>query len=150
MQVAARSTFRLIPALEQSRARQAYELILCGLALLSIVFGFDKFFGFLGVEWRLYVAPALGRQASALQIAMLFGAFQVVIGFVLFVRPRLGAWLTLASWCGVVVNALIAMRWGLALHAVVLVAVAVALLKLTRRFGTDLADAPPINAVGAG
>jgi hypothetical protein len=150
MQVAARAAFGMGRPLAQSRARGAYELLSFGLAALSIVFGFDKFFGFLGVEWAPYVAPAFERYGSDQQVAMAFGAFQIVIGFVVFVRARLGAWLVLASWCGVVVNALLAGTGDLALHALTLTAAAAALVLLARRYGTDFMDTPAISGIDAG
>ncbi|NUP09566.1 MAG: hypothetical protein HOW73_26270 [Polyangiaceae bacterium] len=114
---------------------QAYWILHVALAAVPILGGFDKLFHVVSA-WEPYfgsrIARLFGVEPRAL--GMVVGATEIVVGFVVAVRPTAGAYL-LAIWLfAFVVDLVFAGAYVLALSEVVLLLAALALARLGERF----------------
>ena len=116
-------------ALDRSPAKDAYQILHLGFAVLPILAGIDKFFHLL-VNWDQYLAP---RIASLLPVApstfmQIVGGIEIVAGLLVAVRPRVGAYVVAFWLWGIIANLLmlggyydVALRdFGLSLGALAL------------------------------
>jgi hypothetical protein len=117
-------------------AYQAYLVLHVGFAALPILAGLDKFFHVLA-NWNQYLAPLVTQilPVTAQQFMLVVGVIEVAAGFLVAIRPRIGAYVVAAWLWGIIVNLLlipgfydIALRdFGLSLGAL-------ALARLSREF----------------
>jgi hypothetical protein len=102
------STSKTVPAITTSPSRQAYFILYAGFTLLPILAGIDKFLHLL-VNWDMYLAPIVTRvlPISAHSFMLVVGVIEIVAGFLVFFRPKIGAYIvTLWLW-GIIVNLLL-------------------------------------------
>jgi len=123
-------------------AYQAYQILMIGFTALPIVAGIDKFFDYL-VNWQQYLAPGISTRApvSAEAFMMGVGVVEIVAGFVVAMKPRIGGWLVAAWLCAIVVNLLlIPGHFDVALRDLGLALGAVALARLARQFDPSIVN----------
>jgi hypothetical protein len=87
---------------------QAFTLLRAGFTAAPILFGLDKFTGWM-VDWSSYlwsgVASAL--PGSADDIMLVVGAIEILAGILVAVRPRIGGYVVAAWLTGIIVNLLL-------------------------------------------
>ena len=117
-------------ALRDDPTAQAFLLLRIAFTVAPILFGLDKFAGFMIDDWTKYLAPEFndiipGSAADAMHIV---GGIEIAAGLVVAVMPRFGG-LLVAGWLGGIIVSLllvggyadIALRdFGLLLGAVAL------------------------------
>jgi hypothetical protein len=88
-------------------ARQAYLMLRTVFTIAPIAFGLDKLFGVL-TDWEQYLAPWINDivPGSAHQAMLAVGVVEIVAGFVVAVRPTIGAYVVAAWLLGIIVNLL--------------------------------------------
>ena len=116
-------------------AAQAFLVLWVGFIAAPILFGLDKFFDVL-VDWNVYLAPEINDlvPGNAHQAMLAVGVIEIVAGLLVFVRPRVAAYVVTAWLGGIIVNLLllgdyydIALRdFGLLLGALALARLAAA------------------------
>ncbi|HEY3096172.1 MAG TPA: hypothetical protein VGK05_04995 [Acidimicrobiia bacterium] len=116
-------------------AAQAFLLLWVGFIAAPILFGLDKFFDVL-VDWKIYLAPQINDlvPGNAHQAMLAVGVIEIAAGLLVFLRPRVAAYVVAAWLAGIIVNLLllgdfydIALRdFGLFLAAVALARLAAA------------------------
>ena len=100
--------------LRRDPAAQAFTLLRIGFTVAPILFGLDKFVGFMIDDWTKYLAPEFndlipGSAADAMHIV---GGVEIAAGLVVAVAPRFGG-LLVAGWLGgIIVNLLLAGGYG--------------------------------------
>lgn len=112
---------------ESPAAYQAYHILHAGFTILPILAGADKFTHVL-VDWDKYVAPAVARVVNPHPLLLAVGVVKIVAGLLVWVRPRIGAYVVMAWLWAIIVNLLmipgyydIALRdFGLSLGALAL------------------------------
>jgi hypothetical protein len=117
-------------------AYQAFLVLWIGFTVAPILFGLDKFFDVL-VDWRLYLAPELNDlvPGNAHQAMLAVGVIEIVAGVLVFLRPRIAAWVVAAWLAGIIVNLLLqADYYDVALRDFGLLLGAVALARLASAF----------------
>lgn len=87
---------------------QAYALLRVAFTVAPILFGLDKFVGWL-TDWEIYLAPQLNDvvPGNAHQAMLAIGAVEIVAGLVVAVVPRFGGYLVAAWLGGIIVNLLV-------------------------------------------
>src|ERR1051325_11324302 len=107
---------------------QAYQILHWAFVVAPVLAGLDKFFNKL-VDWTMYLWPPLGRLAGGSGSFMrIVGAIEIIAGFLVAFKPKVGAPIVAAWLLGIIVNLLlvgnyfdIALRdFGLCLGAVAL------------------------------
>jgi hypothetical protein len=95
---------------KENPAYQAYMILYVGFVALPILAGVDKFFHFL-VNWDQYLAPALAGLLPASMTPHMFmlvvGGIEVVAGFLVAMKPGLGAYVVALWLWGIIVNLLL-------------------------------------------
>lgn len=88
--------------------QQAYLLLHTILTIAPILAGADKFFHLL-TNWDKYVSPLMARLSPLPTHTMMLavGVVEIVAGFVVFFRPRIGGWLVAAWLWGIILNLLL-------------------------------------------
>lgn len=115
---------------------QAFTLLRIGFTVAPIVFGLDKFLGWL-TDWEVYLAPEINDlvPGNAHQAMLAVGVIEIVAGLVVAVRPRFGGYLVAAWLGGIIVNLLLqADFYDVALRDVGLMIGALALARLAAAF----------------
>src|SRR3954447_7709631 len=123
-------------ALRRDPAAQAFLLLRVAFTVAPILFGLDKFVGFMIDDWTKYLAPQFndiipGNAADAMHIV---GAVEIAAGLVVAAIPRVGGFLVAGWLAGIIVSLLlvggyadIALRdFGLLLGALTLARLATA------------------------
>lgn len=124
-------------------AFQGYALLRTGFVVAPVLFGLDKFLGWL-VDWEPYLAPAVDDlvPGNAHQAMLAVGVIEIVAGLVVAVRPRFGGYLVAAWLGGIVVNLLVlADHYDVALRDFGLLLAALALARLATAFERSPGDA---------
>jgi len=87
---------------------QAFTLLRIGFTVAPILFGLDKFLGWL-TDWEAYLAPQLNDlvPGTAHQAMLAVGVIEIVAGVAVATRPRFGGYLVAAWLAGIIVNLLI-------------------------------------------
>jgi hypothetical protein len=120
----------------QAGARQAFLLLRSVFTAAPILFGLDKFFGFL-TDWDRYLAPQIDQlvPGSAHQAMLAVGVVEILAGLLVAVLPRLGGYVVAAWLAGIIVNlVLIGDYYDIALRDFGLLVGAVALARLSTGF----------------
>ena len=100
--------------LRRDPAAQAFTLLRVAFTVAPILFGLDKFVGFMIDDWTKYLAPEFndlipGTAADAMHIV---GGVEIAAGLVVAVVPRFGG-LLVAGWLGgVILNLLLVGGYG--------------------------------------
>jgi len=110
-------------------SHQAYSILHFGFTVLPIVAGLDKFLHLL-VNWDQYLAPVVTRvlPVDGHTFMLAVGVIEIVAGILVWLKPRLGAWVVAAWLWGIIVDLLlvpgyfdVALRdFGLSLGAITL------------------------------
>jgi hypothetical protein len=89
-------------------ARQAYQILHWGFVALPTITGLDKFAHLL-TNWDQYLAPPVERllPMSGHAFMLLVGIVEILAGFVVALRPRVGAWIVAAWVFGIIVDLLL-------------------------------------------
>jgi len=103
-----------------SPAYEAFQILHFGFTILPIAAGLDKFFQFL-VNWEQYLAPFFVRMMPASQFMLIIGAIEIVAGFIVAIKPKIGAYLVGLWLMGIMANLMMIPRildpasrtWGL-------------------------------------
>ena len=84
---------------------QAFVLLRTVFTVAPIVFGADKFLGWL-TSWEQYLAPWVNNlvPGTAHQAMMAVGVVEILAGFLVAVRPDIGAYVVAAWLVGIIVN----------------------------------------------
>ena len=92
--------------------RQAYELLHWGFVAAPVIAGLDKFSHLL-TNWDQYLAPVIARPlgGAAHGFMLLVGVIEIFAGFVVAVRPRIGAYVVAAWLAGIIVDLLLTGRY---------------------------------------
>jgi uncharacterized membrane protein YphA (DoxX/SURF4 family) len=93
--------------LKSDPAFQAFTLLRVVFTVAPILFGLDKFFDVL-VDWERYLAPWINDlvPGSASTAMHLVGVVEIAAGVLVFVKPRIGAYVVTAWLAGIIVNLL--------------------------------------------
>jgi hypothetical protein len=95
---------------KENPAYQAYMILYVGFVALPILAGVDKFFHFL-VNWDQYLAPAfaglLPASVTPHMFMLVVGGIEVVAGFLVAMKPGLGAYVVALWLWGIIVNLLL-------------------------------------------
>lgn len=86
---------------------QALTLLRVGFTVAPILFGLDKFLGWL-VDWRIYLAPEINDllPGNVHQVLLAVGVIEIIAGVVVAVRPKLGGYLV-AAWLAAIITSLL-------------------------------------------
>src|SRR6266545_5214353 len=92
-----------------SPAHQAYRILHLGFTVAPILFGLDKFVHLM-VNWDPYLAPIVANLLpfSGHTVMLAVGAIEIVAGLLVFVMPRVGAYVVAAWLWAIIVNLLLA------------------------------------------
>jgi len=124
-----------------SPERQAFTLLRVGFTVAPILFGIDKFLGWL-TDWGAYLAPGINDlvPGNAHQVMLVVGVIEIVAGLVVAVRPRFGGYLV-AAWLGGIIVDLLLLGdvYDVALRDFGLMIGALALARLAAAFDHDAA-----------
>ncbi len=124
-------------ALARRPAYQGFLILYIGFTALPILAGLDKFAHAL-TNWDRYLAPAI---ASVLPVTghtfmLAVGVVEIAAGVLVFLWPRVGAWVVALWLWGIIVNLLIAGAfYDIALRDFGLSLGAIALARLAGEFG---------------
>jgi hypothetical protein len=95
---------------KENPAYQAYMILYVGFIALPTLAGVDKFFHFL-VNWDQYLAPAFASLLPASVTPHMFmlvvGGIEVVAGFLVAMKPGIGAYVVALWLWGIIVNLLL-------------------------------------------
>lgn len=92
--------------LNSKKFNSAWNMLWLTYAVVPIVIGLDKCFGWWLVNWAQYASPIIVDQLpiSMHQFVILTGIIEIIAGLIVFVRPRLGAYIVAAWLVAVVIN----------------------------------------------
>ena len=95
--------------LRRDPTAQAFLLLRIAFTVAPILFGLDKFVGFMIDDWTKYLAPQFndlipGSAADAMHIV---GAVEIAAGLVVAVIPRVGGFLVAGWLAGIIVSLLL-------------------------------------------
>jgi uncharacterized membrane protein YphA (DoxX/SURF4 family) len=128
-------------------AYQAFWILRIGFAVAPILFGLDKFLGFMIDDWTKYLASEFdslipGTAQDAMHIV---GVVEIVAGILVAVRPRIGGYVVAVWLSCIVANLAIQLTfWDIALRDFGLALGALALARLAtayERSGREASDA---------
>jgi hypothetical protein len=135
--VETRAVGRVGPRSElRNPAYQGFLVLWAAFTVAPILFGLDKFFDVL-VDWRIYLAPELDDviPGNAHQAMLAVGAVEIVAGILVFLRPRVAAYVVAGWLAGIIVSLLLqADYYDVALRDFGLFLAAVALARLASAF----------------
>lgn len=118
-------------------ARQAYVILHWGFVALPTIVGIDKFLHLL-TDWNGYLAPAIAR-LSPIRVPLLMritGGIELLVGLLVAVRPRIGAYVVTAWLVAIIVDLCIAGGFlDIALRDAILALAAIALGRLAETYG---------------
>src|ERR671919_2826923 len=89
-------------------AFQAFTVLRVGFTVAPILFGLDKFLDWL-VDWRIYLAPEFNDliPGNAHQAMLAVGVVEIVAGVLVFLRPRIAAYVVATWLVAIIVNLLL-------------------------------------------
>jgi len=93
--------------LKSDPAYQAFTLLRIAFTVAPILFGLDKFFNVM-VDWEQYLAPWINDiiPGSASTAMHLVGIVEIAAGILVFVKPRIGAYVVAAWLAGIILDLL--------------------------------------------
>jgi hypothetical protein len=117
-------------------AYQAYQILHVGFTVAPLLAGLDKFAHLL-VNWDKYLAPTIANVLpfSAHTFMRAVGVIEIVAAFLVWLRPRIGAYIVMAWLWGIIINLLmIPGYYDVALRDFGLSLGALALARLSKEF----------------
>src|SRR4051812_7091254 len=114
---------------------QAYQILHWGFVIAPILAGLDKFFYKL-TDWSMYLWSPLAKiTGTAGNFMRIVGAIEIVAGFLVAFKPKLGAPIVAAWLVGIIVNLLlVGSYFDIALRDFGLFLAALALFRLATQF----------------
>ena len=114
---------------------QAYQILHWAFVVAPILAGIDKFFNKL-VDWSVYLWVPLGRLVGGADRFMrIVGAIEIIAGFLVAFKPKIGAPIVAAWLAGIIVNLLLVGRYfDIALRDFGLCLGALALFRIAMQF----------------
>src|SRR5436853_6140611 len=114
---------------------QAYQILHWGFVVAPILAGLDKFFMKM-VDWTMYLWPPLGNLVGGAGTFMrIVGAIEIVAGFLVAFKPKIGAPIVAAWLLGIIGNLLLlGSYFDIALRDFGLFLAAVSLSRLAMHF----------------
>jgi len=93
---------------KRGEAYQAYRTLWLGFIAAPVLAGLDKFFNLL-TNWEQYLAPIAGHVIPVSPSAFMrtVGVVEIAAGFLVAVRPRIGAYVVAAWLLGIILNLLL-------------------------------------------
>jgi hypothetical protein len=126
----------IVPRVQRGPAYQAYQVLHVGYVGALVVAGGDKFVHLL-CNWEKYLAPALAARVSfsAHHVMLAVGVVEVIIGLLVALKPKLGAYVAMI-WLFAIIGNLVLLRgyWDVALRDFGLALGALALGRLSQIF----------------
>jgi hypothetical protein len=117
-------------------AYQAYQILHVGFTVAPLLAGLDKFAKVL-VDWDKYLAPTIANALpfSVHTFMLAIGVIEIVAAFVVWLRPRIGAYIVMGWLWGIIINLLmIPGYYDVALRDFGLSLGALALARLSKEF----------------
>jgi len=123
-------------------AYQAYQILHWGFVVAPVIAGVDKFFNKL-TDWSMYLWAPLGRLfGQAGTFMRIAGAIEIVAGFLVAIKPKVGAPIVAAWLLGIIVNLLLlGTYFDIVLRDLGLFLAALALARLSFLFDQPNAEA---------
>jgi hypothetical protein len=90
---------------ELSGVRWTYQILHMGFAVLPIIAGVDKFFGYL-TYWEQYLSPTVTRYVNATTFMQVVGVVEILAGLIVAFSPRIGGYIVGLWLMGIIVNLL--------------------------------------------
>ena len=114
---------------------QGYQILHWGFTVAPIVAGVDKYFYKL-TDWSQYVwQPLASLTGGAHNLMMIVGAVEIVAGFLVAFKPKIGGYIVAAWLAGIIVNLLLTQNYyDIALRDLGLCLGAVALGRISVQF----------------
>jgi uncharacterized membrane protein YphA (DoxX/SURF4 family) len=99
-----------LPASEADIVHTSYTILKYAFGLVPIIAGADKFTNLI-VDWEKYLNPIFPRllNMTSHNFMLLVGVIEIVAGIVVFLKPRLGAFIVMAWLLGI---SLQLVAWG--------------------------------------
>jgi uncharacterized membrane protein YphA (DoxX/SURF4 family) len=96
-------------ALRRDPTAQAFLLLRIAFTVAPILFGLDKFVGFMIDDWTKYLAPEFNDliPGSASDAMHIVGGVEIAAGVVVAVMPRFGGFLVAGWLAGIIVSLLL-------------------------------------------
>jgi uncharacterized membrane protein YphA (DoxX/SURF4 family) len=96
-------------ALRRDPTAQAFLLLRIAFSVAPILFGLDKFVGFMIDDWTKYLAPEFNDliPGSASDAMHIVGCVEIAAGVVVAVMPRFGGFLVAGWLAGIIVSLLL-------------------------------------------
>jgi hypothetical protein len=96
-------------ALRRDPTAQAFLLLRIAFTVAPILFGLDKFVGFMIDDWTKYLAPEFNDPipGSASDAMHIIGGVEIAAGVVVAVMPRFGGFLVAGWLAGIIVSLLL-------------------------------------------
>lgn len=133
-------TERVVRNTHSGPAYQAYQILHIGLSVAPLIAGLDKFFYYLA-DWTKYLSPTVQSYSpvDAITTMKIVGAIEIVAGFLVAFRPRIGAYIVAVWLLGIIVNLLLIPGYfDVALRDLGLCLGALALGRLSEEYDTRL------------
>jgi hypothetical protein len=114
---------------------QGYQILRWGFTVAPIIAGVDKFFDKL-TNWSQYLYPPFANLAGgAHNFMMIVGAIEILAGFLVAFKPKIGGYIVAAWLAGIIVNLLLLQNYyDIALRDLGLCLGALALGRLSMQF----------------
>ena len=90
----------------KSPAYQAYQILRWGFVAAPILAGLDKFFMKL-TDWTMYLAPQFGNMVAPHLCMQIVGAIEIMAGFLVAFKPKIGGYVVAFWLWGIIVNLLL-------------------------------------------
>jgi hypothetical protein len=87
---------------------QAYQILHIGFSVAPLIAGLDKFFYYLA-DWTKYLSPTVQQYSpvDAITTMKIVGAIEIVAGFLVAFRPKIGAYIVAVWLLGIIINLLL-------------------------------------------
>src|SRR5438128_10712896 len=85
---------------------QAYQILRWGFVAAPILAGLDKFFMKL-TDWTMYLAPQFGNMVAPHLCMQIVGAIEIMAGFLVAFKPKIGGYVVAFWLWGIIVNLLL-------------------------------------------
>lgn len=127
----------------KSPAFQAYQILHWGFFIAPLLAGIDKFFNRM-TDWSMYLWSPLGKIfGTPGNFMRIVGAIEIIAGFIVLFKPKIGAPIVAAWLAGIIVNLLLVWSYfDIALRDFGLFLAAIALFRLAMVFDYKHADTP--------
>ena len=115
-------------------AYQAFQILHIGFTVAPILFGLDKFLHLM-VDWSQYLAPFVDNIIPSTIFMPIAGVVEIIAGVLVFLKPRIGAYVVAAWLLGIIINLLLIPGFfDVALRDFGLLLGALALARLSKTF----------------